>query len=205
MLFFVSSFCYLLLCYLCFFFLSPSLMLFFVSSFYHCLFLSFLMLFFVSSFYHFLILSFLYVMLFFVSSFYHFLFLSFLMLFLMLFFVSSFYHLLLCYSLFVIIISLSLSVFPYVILCFFLLSPSLMLFFVFIAMLQLRAFILAKHAKISHFDLECFGLGIFASKSVVALVTSMKHRGQAPVWLFFLACLDDSVNAPIHLDVRRMS
>ena len=105
-------------------------------------------------------------------SFYHFLFLSFLMLFFVFIILSLslsvFPYVILCFFL----LSLSLSVFPYVIpyviIYFFLLSPSLMLFFVYIvlsfslrttsssarevtspniAMLQLRAFILAKHAK----------------------------------------------------------
>ena len=153
------SFC-LSLCYSCFFLLYHLLLCYsFFLSFYHSLFLCFLMLFFISSFYHLLLCYSLFFL-----SFYHSLFLYFLMLFI----VSSFYHLLLCYSLFFIILSLPLFVFPYVILYFFLLSPSLMLFFVYIvlsfslrttsssapeitspniAMLQPRAFILAKHAK----------------------------------------------------------
>ena len=148
-------------CYSLFFLLSPSLILFFITSFYHFLFLCFLMLFFIYSFYHLLLcysLFFLIILSLSLSVFPYVILCFFLL-----------YHLLLCYSLFFsIILSLPLSVFPYFILCFFLLSPSLMLFFVYIvlsfslrttsssapevtspniAMLQLRAFIFAKHAK----------------------------------------------------------
>ena len=95
------------------------------------------------SFYLFLFLSFL--MLFFVSSLYHILFLSFIML----FFVSSFYS--------------------YVILCFFLLSPSLMLFFVFI-ILSLSLLLFFVSSFYSYVNL-CF----FTSITFFYVILCFKH------------------------------
>ena len=87
-------------CYSLFFLLSPSFMLFFITSFYHFLFMCFLMLFFVSFFYHLLLCySLFFIILSLPLSVFPYVILCFFLLSpsLMLFFV---FHLLLCYSLF---------------------------------------------------------------------------------------------------------